>query len=68
MHDETYHGFWPLREISKGTQELGETRTAMGWHVMNSLEKIINKEVSQKQLAADLGIGKSTLAKLDWSL
>jgi len=29
--------------MSKGTQELGETRTAMGWHVMNSLEKIINE-------------------------
>ena len=29
--------------MSKATQELGETRTAMGRHVMNSLEKIINE-------------------------
>lgn len=29
--------------IIKPTQELGETRTAMGWHVMNSLDKIINE-------------------------
>lgn len=29
--------------IIKPTQELGETRTAMGWHVMNSLDEIINQ-------------------------
>ncbi len=29
--------------MTEGAQELGETRTAMGWHVMNSLEKIINE-------------------------